>query len=135
MNPQTLIGWALAVAAIAIGWVQWGWPGVVLAVTLIVFWLLLQFSRTLRLLRSAGQSPVGHVASAAMLNAKLQRGMRLPHVIVLTRSLGKKLSDEPELWVWTDPGGDSVQLELRDARLERWALQRAQPVDAPTADA
>ena len=27
------IGWALAVAAVALGYVQWGWKGVVLAVS------------------------------------------------------------------------------------------------------
>ena len=127
MNLQPWVGWALAVAAIAIGWAQWGWPGVVLAITVIVFWLLLQFSRALRLLRAASQAPVGHVESAAMLNAKLQVGMRLPQVITLTRSLGRKAADDPETWVWTDPGGDAVSIELRHAQVARWTLQRAAP--------
>jgi len=45
---NAFVGWLLAAAVLAIGYVQWGWPGVVLAVTMIVFWLLLQFSRALR---------------------------------------------------------------------------------------
>jgi hypothetical protein len=130
MQLQALLGWALAVAAIAIGWVQWGWQGVVLAATVIVFWLLLQFSRALRVLRAAGQAPVGHVASAAMLNAKLHQGMRLPQILALTRSLGRKIADDPETFEWTDPGGDRVRLELRRARLAVWTLLRGTPSDA-----
>jgi hypothetical protein len=130
MQQQALLGWALAVAAIAIGWVQWGWQGVVLAATVIVFWLLLQFSRALRVLRAAGQAPVGHVASAAMLNAKLHQGMRLPQILALTRSLGRKIADDPETFEWTDPGGDRVRLELRRARLAVWTLLRGTPSDA-----
>lgn len=130
MQPQLLVGWALAVAAIAIGWVQWGWPGVVLAITVIVFWLLLQFSRALRVLRTAGQAPVGHVASAAMLNAKLHKGMRLPQILALTKSLGQKIADDPETFEWTDPGGDRVRLELRQARLALWTYLRRNPTDA-----
>jgi hypothetical protein len=130
MQPQLLVGWALAVAAIAIGWVQWGWPGVVLAITVIAFWLLLQFSRALRVLRTAGQAPVGHVASAAMLNAKLHKGMRLPQILALTKSLGQKIADDPETFEWTDPGGDRVRLELRQARLALWTYLRRNPTDA-----
>ncbi|MBL8318902.1 MAG: hypothetical protein JNJ42_10890 [Burkholderiaceae bacterium] len=130
MQPQLLVGWALAVAAIAIGWVQWGWPGVVLAITVIAFWLLLQFSRALRVLRTAGQAPVGHVASAAMLNAKLHKGMRLPQILALTKSLGQKIADDPETFEWTDPGGDRVRLELRQARLALWTYLRRYPTDA-----
>jgi hypothetical protein len=48
---SALVGWALAVAAVAAGYVGYGWPGVVLAVTVVVFWLLLQFSRALRVMR------------------------------------------------------------------------------------
>jgi hypothetical protein len=59
MNP--VVGWGLAVLAVAAGWLGWGWRGVVLAVTVVVFWLLLQFSRTLRVLRAAGQRPVGTI--------------------------------------------------------------------------
>ena len=32
-----IVGWALAALAITIGYLQWGWQGVVLAVTMIVF--------------------------------------------------------------------------------------------------
>ena len=48
MNP--IIGWGLAAIAVAIAWQKYGWQGVAFAVTLIVFWLLLQFSRAMRVM-------------------------------------------------------------------------------------
>lgn len=122
------VGWALAALAAALAVAQWGWPGGVLAGTLIVFWLLLQFSRAMRVLRRAAQAPVGHVHSAVTLHAKLQRGQRLPQVLALTHSLGLKLSDNPEAFEWRDAGGDAVRLEFEAGRLVRWNLQRANPV-------
>ena len=113
--------------AIAVGWASYGWPGVVLAITVIVFWLLLQFSRALRAMREAGGRPVGQVASAVMLNASLHRGLRLTQVITKTRSLGVKLADEPETFGWTDAAGDSVRVEFTAGRCSAWALQRAEP--------
>ena len=138
---NTTIGWALAVLAVAVGYAQWGWPGVVLAVTVVVFWLLLQFSRALRIMRQAGGAPVGAVDSAVMLHAKLRRGMRLLEIIPLTRSLGAKVDDPGasgrtdgearsrsgpviECFRWADSSGASVTLELVDGRLQRWSLAR-----------
>lgn len=123
MNP--LVGWGLAVAGIAAGYVGWGWPGVLLGVTVLVFWLLLQFSRSLRVLQRAGRAPVGHVDSALMLHSRLQAGMTLMQVLVLTRSLGRRLGESPEAWGWTDAGGARVRLEFDGGKLQRWALQRA----------
>jgi hypothetical protein len=122
-NP--VVGWALAALAVAIGYLQWGWQGVVLAVTMIVFWLLLQFSRALRVLRNAGSAPVGQVPNAVMLHAKLQRGQRLPQILAVTKSLGHKVADEPETFEWRDAGGDAVRIVLRGGKLAHWTLQRA----------
>jgi len=127
---NTAIGWSLAAAALALGYLQWGWPGVALAVTLIVFWLLMQFSRALRALRKAARSPVGHIDNAVMLNARLQHGQRLPQILALTRSLGHKLSDNPEAFEWRDAGGDAVRIELVGGKLARWELQRAKAASA-----
>ena len=136
-------GWALAVAALVLGGVQWGWPGVALAVSVIVFWLLLQFSRALRVMRQATGAPVGHVASAVMLHAKLRTGMRLMEIIPLTRSLGQAVPGESpaqpgatEAFTWTDGSGAAVRVELVAGRLRRWELQRpTQAAEAPGATA
>ncbi len=124
------LGWALALAAVVAGYIGWGWPGVVLAVTVTVFWMLLQFSRALRVLREAGRRPVGEVANAVMLQAQLRAGMRLPELLKITRSLGQRRGDEPETWVWRDAGGDEVVCEFAAGRLRRWRLQRAAAADA-----
>ena len=64
----------LIVAAFAAGWFSYGWPGVALAATVVVFWLLLQFSRAMRVMRNAAERPVGHVDDAVTFNARLRRG-------------------------------------------------------------
>ncbi len=123
MNPWA--GWALALAAVVGGWLSYGWQGLVLALTVIVFWLLLQFSRSLRALQRAAGRPVGSVPNAVMLNAKLQAGLRLPQVLALTGSLGRKVGDDPETWAWADAAGDEVRVELHGGRVCAWKLTRA----------
>lgn len=122
MNP--VIGWALALAALMAGYVGYGWPGVALAVSVVVFWLLMQFSRALRAMRNAAGKPVGHVDSAVMLHARLRTGMRMMDVINLTRSLGRKVADHPESYTWTDASGALVRLEFDAGRCRSWVLER-----------
>ena len=122
MNPW--LGWALAAAALFLGWRSFGWPGIALAFSVIVFWLLLQFSRGVRVMRGASESPVGHVDSAVMLNAKLRERVPMLEVVKLTRSLGQRVSDDPEVWRWADDGGSSVEVTFVSGRCSRWALQR-----------
>jgi hypothetical protein len=118
-------GWVLVAGALLAGWFSYGWRGLVLALSVIVFWLLLQFSRSLRVLRLAASAPVGHVKSAVMLNAKLAPGLRLADVIKLTGSLGRALRPEPdEAFAWTDAGGVAVEVEFKDGRCTRWTLVR-----------
>lgn len=123
MNP--LVTGALSVVALYVGWLQWGWQGLVVAVTVIGFALTLQFTRTMRLLRRAADAPVGHVKSAVMLQAKLRAGQTLAEVIGLTGSLGKRLSESPETFEWRDAGGDAVQVVFERGRCTTWQLQRA----------
>lgn len=122
---NAVIGWALAAMAIAVGYVQWGWQGAVLGISVVAFWMLLQFSRAMRVMRQASQAPVGQVPSAVMLHAKLSTGMPLLQILPLTRSLGRKLADEPETFVWADEAGDRVVVELRDGRCTAFRLERA----------
>jgi hypothetical protein len=130
VNP--VVGWGLAALAVAAGYVGWGWPGVALALTVVVFWLLLQFSRAMRVLRAAGRRPVGRVDSAIMFNSRLAEGMQMMQVIGLTKSLGEKVSEAGgiESWLWRDSGGDAVRVELRDGRVMVWQLERAGPAQA-----
>lgn len=125
---NAIMGWGLAVLAVAAGWWGYGWQGVVMAISVIVFWLLLQFSRALRAMKNAGSAPIGQVDSAVMLNAQLKPGMTLMRVITLTGSLGRRVSETPEVWAWSDAYGASVALTLEAGKLTRWNLTR--PSDA-----
>ena len=118
------LGWGMAVVAVAAGYVSYGWRGVALAVTVTVFWLLLQFSRALRALRDASGRPVGQVPSAVMLHARLHAGMQMMNVVKLTRSLGRKLRDEPDTFAWRDESGAEVEVEFADGRCRTWRLTR-----------
>ncbi len=124
------MGWALAVAGIAAGYMAYGWPGGAMAVSVTVFWLLLQFSRAMRVMRIAGQAPVGRVPSAVMLHAKLKKGHRLMDVILITKSLGERLADDPETFGWSDESGAHVRVVLHGGRVTDWTLQRPADVAA-----
>ena len=131
-----VLGWALAALAVAAGYAGYGWQGVVLAVTVIVFWLLLQFSRSLRVLRDAAGRPLGQVDNAVMLHARVHVGMRLPEVLRLTRSLGRKVGDAPaEAFAWCDAAGDEVRVELRGGKVSGVTLTRAAAGGGSGADA
>ncbi|MEJ6004871.1 hypothetical protein WG899_04890 [Paucibacter sp. AS339] len=121
---NTWIGSALALAALVSGGLLYGWKGVILALTVVVFWLLLQFAKLMRIMKAASEAPVGHIESAVMLNAKLQAGMKLIDLLPLTRSLGRKLSDAPETYGWIDPGGIQVEVVLSSGKVQSWNLVR-----------
>ncbi|MCU0774762.1 MAG: hypothetical protein MUC74_09700 [Ideonella sp.] len=130
MSP--IVGWILAGIAVVAGWLGWGVPGVVLAVTVITFWLLLQFSRALRVMRMAAGRPVGHVDSAVMLQSRLTQGMTMMQVIPLTRSLGERVGND-DTWRWRDTGGDAVTLVFQRGKLASWAFVRVATPDADSA--
>jgi hypothetical protein len=117
------VGVALALAALVIGGVLLGWQGVIFATTGIVFWLLLQISRLMRVMKTAGSTPMGSVANAVMLASKLHAGMKLMDLLSLAGSLGVKQA--AETFVWRDAGGDAVEVVLRKGRLVEWRLVRA----------
>ena len=121
---NTWIGIGLALIALLGGGFLYGWQGVMLALTVVVFWLLLQFSRLMRVMKAASEGPVGHVDSAVMLNAKLRSGMKLVEVLPLTRSLGQKVREQPETYGWTDAGGARVELQMEKGTVSSWQLIR-----------
>lgn len=129
------LGVLLALAALALGYGAYGWPGVVLAMTVVIFWLLLQFSRALRVLRAASARPVGTVANAVMLQARLQRGMSLQAVLRLTGSLGRPVEGKADTFTWQDASGDQVRLHLVGGKLSEWQLLRVAPGPGPQAAA
>jgi len=122
MNP--VLGWAMALVALAAGWRGYGWPGVALALTVIAFWLLIQFNRSVKVMRNAASSPVGHIDSAVMLNAKLSAGLPMIRIVTLTKSLGKRVTEAPDTWAWADASGSSVTIVFDKGRCKRWALNR-----------
>jgi hypothetical protein len=124
MNPW--IGWGLAALFTLLAWQQYGWQGLLFAFSAITFWLLLQFNKAVRVMRQAGSAPVGYIGSAVMLNAKLQQGLPMLKIVMMTRSLGEKVGDNPEAYRWTDPSGSHVTLELQGGKLVRWTLWRPQ---------
>ncbi|WP_457320573.1 hypothetical protein [Roseateles sp. P5_E11] len=121
MNPW--IGVGLALVALIGGGALLGWQGVIFATTGIVFWLLLQISRLMRVMKVAGAAPLGSVNNAVMLNSKLHAGMKLVDLIGLAGSLGQKQA--PETFVWRDAGGDAVEVKLVKGKLVEWRLIRA----------
>ena len=122
MHP--IVGWLLAAIVLFVGWQRYGAQGLVLGVTLIVFWLVLQFNRSIRVMRRAGASPIGRIDSAVMLNAKLRNGMQMLQVLTLTRSLGRRPAANADVYAWTDAGGSEVVVTFRNGRCAGWALHR-----------
>ena len=118
----------VAIILLTVGaWRQFGWAGIALAGGGVVMWILLHFTRMLTILKKAADRPIGHVASAVMLNAKLKKGVSLMHVIAMTRSLGKLQSpkdEQPEVFTWTDAGQSSVTCTFVGGKLTEWTLQR-----------
>jgi hypothetical protein len=127
MNLQRILSPVLGVVLVAAAWHLYGWGGVAIAAGGIVMWVLLHFTRLTHVLSRAAERPVGHVASAVMLNAKLKPGANLLHVLAMTGALGERLSTEgeqPEVYRWTDGGASSVTCEFASGRLVKWTLHR-----------
>ena len=127
MNFQKIVLPVLGVAVVAIAWRAYGWPGVALAVGGIVMWMLLHFTRMMKVLQRASNRPVGYVDSAVMLNAKLRPRVNLLHVMAMTRALGELLSPkeaQPEIYRWTDGSGSHVTCDFDRGKLVRWQLVR-----------
>ena len=123
-----------AIASIILAFEVWGWQGVALAVGALVFWMLLHFNRLMQVVKRAAERPLGYVDSAVMLNAKLNKGATLMHVVAMTRALGALQTppnQQPELYRWTDNSDSWVEAEFLDGKLVRWQLVRpTEPSDA-----
>jgi hypothetical protein len=118
------IGWGLAALLTLFAGLAYGIHGLAFAASAIVFWLLLTFSRAMRVMRNAGESPVGSVSNAVMFHAALARGMTMLQVLGKTRSLGRKVDGSIDDWRWSDEAGASVVLHFERGRLRAWQLER-----------
>jgi hypothetical protein len=104
-------------------------------------WILLHFTRMVTILKKAADRPIGHVASAVMLNAKLKKGATLMHVIAMTRSLGELLTEkdaQPEVYRWTDAGQSQVSCTFVGGKLSDWTMMRPaaeESAEIPSAEA
>jgi hypothetical protein len=70
-----------------------------------------------------------------MLNAKLQKGKTLMHVIAMTKALGELLTDkdaQPEVFRWTDGTQSHVTCTFLNGKLQSWALFRPEQLAEPT---
>lgn len=128
-NPVLAQGGAalVAVALAVLGYRSYGWGGVALAAGGLVMWVLLHMTRMLLVLRRTAGRPVGSVASAVMLHARLQRGMTLLQVLARTRALGQCVSPpnaDPEVYQWTDGGNVRVRCTFARGTLAQWELLR-----------
>ena len=119
----------LGIALVALAYHSYGWTGVAFVASGLVMWMLLHFNRMVQVLKRAANRPIGTVASAVMLNAKLRPGVTLLHVVALTRALGELRSpkgSQPEIFRWSDNSQSHVTCEFIGGKLEKWELWRPQ---------
>ena len=128
MNP--VAGWAAAAAAVVLGAAVWGWRGALLGITAAVFGMMLQFTLALRTMRNAAKAPVGRVADAQRLARALRPGWRLVQLVRATGSLGEAVSDQPEVWRWSDAQGAALQVTFVGGRVTTWIVVDGAALDA-----
>lgn len=122
-----IITFILVAAAFAVAYIYFKWSGVAIVASGLVTWALLHFSRMMQILKRAANRPIGYVDSAVMLNAKLQQGKTLMHVIAMTKALGELLSikdEQPEVFRWTDGTRSHVTCTFLGGKLQSWVLFR-----------
>jgi hypothetical protein len=127
MNMQKFLIPIAIIVGSALAWRSYGWQGVLVVVTMLVFGILLHFSRMMQVLKRAANRPIGYVDSAVMLNAKLKPGATLMHVVAMTRALGllRSVKDEqPEVFEWKDAGESVVTCTFVGGKLMQHELVR-----------
>ena len=134
MNLQKILIPLGIVGGVLLAYRSYGWQGIAAVVSVLVFGILLHFSRMMQVLKRAANRPIGHVDSAVMLNAKLKPGATLMHVVAMTRALGllKSAKDaQPEVFEWKDGTDSVVTCTFVSGKLSHHVLVRPnQPVEA-----
>ena len=121
MIPLAIIG------ASVLAFRSYGWAGIAAVVTVLMFGILLHFSRMMQVLKRAANRPIGYVDSAVMLNAKLKPGATLLHVVAMTRALGLLKSikgEQPEVFEWKDGSESVVTCTFVSGKLSHHVLYR-----------
>jgi len=132
-HGRTCLFHALSLALIYAAWLSYGGQGVLLAAVMLSFWVLLHFTKIMRLLRAAAKQPLGYCRDCRALGSKLSAGMPLYKVVQHSHSLGyRQDSDDPTIdrFVWEDPQGWRIDVALQHGRLTEWTLH-APPESAP----
>jgi len=127
---------ALALAIAYAAWQAYGWKGLILAALMISFWLLLHFTKLMRLLHAAAKRPMGHVRNARILHGQLKKGMPQVEVVRRTLSLGARHTEpgrDPEVLEWGDEKGDAVICTFFQGRLHSFELRPHQAEEAGAA--
>ena len=128
---QRTINAVLAASALLAGWWSFGWAGLVLAVTVLVFWTILQFNRASRQLRNVADRPKGMVDSVVTLQSKLAHGMTMAEVLAISNSLGQRMNERGNEWLWRDSYGNQIVVTFRRGSVERWSATRTDSQTAP----
>ena len=127
---------AITAGLLVFAYQSYQWMGVAFLVSGAVMWALLHYSRLLQVFKKAAGRPIGYVASAVMLNAKLKTGLSLLHVIALTKSLGKGVVAGAqdgvferkgvirEVFIWSDSSESSVRCTFDNGKLTSFELIR-----------
>ena len=134
MNIQKILIPLAIVGGAALAYRSYGWQGIVVVVSVLVFGVLLHFSRMMQVLKRAANRPVGYVDSAVMLNAKLKPGATLLHAVALTRSLGLLKSikgEQPEVFEWKDGSESVVTCTFVGGKLAHHVLVRPETAEQP----
>jgi hypothetical protein len=122
----------MALALSYAAWRSYGLQGLLLAVLMLSFWLMLHLTKLMRLLRTVAARPMGRARDAAALHARLKPGMAMVDVIRLTLSIGQLRTPpdtEPEERHWADDSGQVVVCRFEHGRLASFRLESVSPSD------
>lgn len=127
---------ALGLTLCFAAWRSYSWPGLALAASMLSFWVLLQFTRLMRLLRTVADRPLAQVPDARALQPKLDKGMAMGEVLRLTGCLGRRRSPEdtqPETFEWSDDQGFALLATFKNGRLTTSAIHGTRSADLSAA--
>jgi len=119
IKQQPLVGRILVASFIVLASWLYGWQGFIASITFWVFWLILQFNQTVRMLKVLSERPAGVVSSVPKLANQLRKGMSMLEIVKHSQCLGAA-TNVPELppqalmaeqiWQWRDSTGMQIKI-------------------------